>query len=166
MTTGCSTPASKTIMPKPSASPSTSSKPAQNEQARQDALAAYTGMWTTMGNDSHTANYTDNALSWYATDSALSKVVGGLYNDHLSGTIARGMPTMHPVVTSLVPASDPTSATIKDCGDDSAWIQVVAATGAPKDKTPGGRRLIQAKVVKADNLWRVADFVVNHVGTC
>jgi hypothetical protein len=137
------------------------------ELARAGAVAAYLGMWQDFVSAGRSSDWESPSLSRHATGDALLTMSKGLYADHLNGYVTRGEPIDHPTVTSAVPAADPTTVLISDCGDSSHTGKYVAKTGKPAPGGPGGRQAITAEVKKQPNgLWKVDRFSVRGVGTC
>lgn len=156
-TTGA-TPSSTTSAP--------SSTPSPADSARQQATAAYAGMWRQMVKASETADWQSPELARYATGDALGVINRSLYTDHLNGVVSKGAPTTNPQVTKADPANDPTTVMISDCGDDTQWVKY-KKDGSPFTDSPGGRRSITAEVKKqTDGSWRVTRFAVEGVGSC
>ena len=150
------------------ASPVTASasplSPAQ--AAARLALAAYTGMWKEMQAAAVTADWTDPRLATYASGEALQILVRGLRSDHTQGLVVKGTLVMHPKVISQKPSGNPDQVVIRDCSDDSHWLNYVAATGKLQNNVPGGHRLVEALVTTAAGQWTVSRLVVHAEGTC
>ncbi|MEU0465369.1 hypothetical protein ABZ215_15315 [Amycolatopsis sp. NPDC006131] len=156
-TTGAATPPPTTSAPPSSASPA--------DAARQQATAAYTGMWRQMAKAGETADWQSPELAKYATGDALGVINRSLYTDHLNGVVSKGAPTNNPQVSSAEPAANPTTVMISDCSDSSNWLKY--KDGQLLNDTPGGRRSITAEVKKQqDGTWRVTRFAVEGVGSC
>jgi len=136
------------------------------QSAARSALAAYDGMWTQMQAAGVTANWQDPGLAKYASGAALNTLVTGLHNDHNAGLVIKGTLVIHPQVISEQPASDPDRIVIRDCTDDSHWLNYVAATGKLQNHIPGGRRLTEAIVTQAGGQWTVSQLAVHAEGTC
>jgi hypothetical protein len=137
------------------------------DAAKQQALAAYNGMWTEFEKAGTTSDWQDQALGQYATGVALTNLTRGLYADHANGLITRGAPTLNPSVTSLTPPANPTSVVIADCADSTKYLKFNASNGQPAPDGPGGRRSIRATVQKqASGQWKISDFDVQELGTC
>ena len=142
----------------------TSASPASAAQAA--ALAAYTGMWKEMQAAAVTADWTDPRLASYASGEALQILVRGLRSDHTQGLVVKGTLVIHPKVISQKPPSNPGQVVIRDCSDDSHWLNYVAATGKLQNNVPGGHRLVEALVTTAAGQWTVSRLVVHAEGTC
>ncbi|MFD8497732.1 hypothetical protein [Amycolatopsis sp. NPDC059657] len=152
----------------PLATSATTPSPASPaDQAKQKALAAYTGMWRDFVAAGATSDWQSPELGRHATGIALTNMSRGLYADRYNGLVTKGEPTMSPNVTSAEPALDPLKIIVTDCGDSTKWLKYRADNGQLSDDKPGGRRLINAIVEKqADGSWKVSDFGVHDVGTC
>jgi hypothetical protein len=142
----------------------TSASPASAAQAA--ALAAYTGMWKEMQAAAVTADWTDPRLATYASGEALQILVRGLRSDHTQGLVVKGTLVIHPKVISQKPPGNPGQVVIRDCSDDSHWLNYVAATGKLQNNVPGGHRLVEALVTTAAGQWTVSRLVVHAEGTC
>ena len=135
------------------------------DSARQQATAAYTGMWRQMAKAGETADWQSPELAKYATGDALGVVNRSLYTDHLNGVVSKGAPANTPQVSKMDPADSPTTVMISDCSDSSNWLKY--KDGQLLNDTPGGRRSIAAEVKKQqDGTWRVTRFAVEGVGSC
>jgi hypothetical protein len=151
--------------PSPSALRPPLSSPA--DVARQQAIAAYLGMWRNFADAATTSDWRSPALAQNATGDALSTLSRGLYADHYNGLVSRGRPVNTPEVSSVDPVDSPTTVVIADCGDSTTWTKYRADNGQPVNDGPSGRRQINAIVKKAvDGSWKVTDFGVQAVGTC
>ena len=168
MAAGCSSAEPKPVVKKvaPSVNPSTSGASTPTDQARTDALSAYTGMWADYEDAARTADYKDQQLTRHATNAALGAMVQSLYALQRQGLVIRGTLITNPTIADMVPADAPTQIDVKDCASDVNWLQYVAATGKPKDGAHGGHRIVTARVTKQYNLWRVANYQVQPEGTC
>jgi hypothetical protein len=132
--------------------------------ARQQATAAYLGMWQDMAAAATTSDWQSPRIGQHATGDALLVISKSLYTDHINGVVTKGAPTDSPMVSSVDPSNDPTTVMINDCGDDSNWLKY--RNGQLFD-TPGGRRAITAEVKKQpDGSWKVTRFAVEAVGSC
>lgn len=156
-TAGCSAtaPHPGRVKPAPTSSPVESS-------GDNDALAAYTGMWSDYANASHSSNWQDSALTHHATAAALAAMVNGLFEDQQQGLVSKGAPVLHPRVVH----STPTSVDISDCASSIGWLEYTKATGKLQNDVPGGSRLLTAHVDYADGLWRVTRYTVGELGSC
>jgi hypothetical protein len=147
---------------RPSSSPSVTAAQA----AARSALAAYNGMWKEMQAAGVTANWQDPGLAKYASGKALNTLVTGLHNAHNAGLVIKGTLVTHPQVISEQPASDPDQVVIRDCIDDSHWLNYYAATGKLQNNVPGGHRLTEAVVTNVAGEWTVSQLAVHAEGTC
>lgn len=137
------------------------------DEAKQQALAAYQGMWAEFEKAGTTSDWQDQALGQYATGVALTNLTRGLYADHANGLVTKGAPVLNPSVTSITPSGNPTSVVIADCGDSTHYLKYYASNGQPAPDGPGGRQYIKATVDKqAGGAWKVADFGIQGLGTC
>jgi len=114
---------------------------------------------------SRTSDYKSPLLSQHATGSALSVLVQGLAKNQTLGIVTKGKPVLHPQVTSLTPAADPTQATITDCFDSRRWLDY-KTTGGLTNNTPGGQHATSAMVTDTGGIWKVTQLAVQAAGTC
>lgn len=137
------------------------------DAATRGAIGAYLGMWQDFARAGTTSDWQSPALPQYATGIALSDMSRGLYADKDNGLVTRGTATHNPKVSSMTPASDPTTVVVSDCSDSRNYLKYYASSGKPANDGPGGRQLINATVQKQpDGSWKVTDFGVQAVGTC
>jgi hypothetical protein len=149
--------------PSASSPPPSSASPA--DSAREQATAAYTGMWQAMAKAGETADWQSAELAKYATGDALGVINRSLYTDHKNGVVSKGRPTNNPEVSSVAPSDNPVTVMISDCSDSSGWLKY--KDGKPLNDSPGGRRSITAEVKKQqDGAWRVTRFAVQGVDSC
>lgn len=161
-------PASQASPPQSRATPPPSSAaPSPTDAAKEQAKAAYVGMWQAMARAGETSNWQAPELAQYATANALTTITRSIYTDHFNHVVSRGTPKNYPQVTSAEPSNAPDTVMISDCGDSSGTSKVREGTNDPINDTPGGRRAIVAEVKKqADGTWRVNQFAVQGVGSC
>ncbi|WP_231500204.1 hypothetical protein [Saccharothrix sp. NRRL B-16314] len=153
--------------PNPSAAGSPSTPQSPDEAVKQDALAAYLGMWKDFVDAGTTSDWQSPKLGQHATGIALTNLTRGLYADHSNGLVTKGQPALNPMVSTVEPAGDPKKIIVSDCGDSTAWLKYRADGNQVADDKPGGRQKINAVVEKqADGSWKVSDFGVHGVGTC
>ncbi|WP_245573293.1 hypothetical protein [Amycolatopsis benzoatilytica] len=137
------------------------------DRAKQDALAAYRGMWQDFVAAGTTSDWQSPKLGQYATGIALTNMSRSLYADHYNGLVTKGEPTFQPTVTSADPPDNPNKIVITDCSDGSHWLKYKADTGQLANDTPGGRHLVNAIVQKqSDGSWKVSEYGVHEAGTC
>lgn len=161
---GTASPPRDTTQPAPTSSSSANSPV---DQAKQDALAAYRGMWQDFVVAGRTSDWQSPALGNHATGVALQIMSRGLYSDHYKGLVTKGEPILNPSVSSAEPADAPTKIVVTDCGDSTNWLKYRKDTGEPADDEAGGRRLINAIVEKqSDGSWKVSDYGVHEEGSC
>lgn len=129
------------------------------------ALAAYRGMWADLVAAARTSDYQSAALGDHATGAALTLFVQGLARDQLHDIVTRGHVGLDPVVTSLTPSTDPDRAAVRDCVDDSDWVEYKTSGGRAKNPA-GGRRRTTAVVTRHAGTWKVSQLTVGAVGSC
>ena len=129
------------------------------------AIAVYRAMWSDLELAGRTADPNAPQLGDHATGAALQLLKYGLSKDRQDGVVARGHVVLSPQVESATPAAAPTQVRIKDCSDDSHWLQY-KKSGGLKDQVPGGHHLTDATVQWQSGSWKVSDFYLHEVGTC
>jgi hypothetical protein len=77
----------------------------------------------------------------------------------------KGEPVLHPTVAALKPLTNPTRATVRDCLDDTHWLNY-KSSGGLQDNQPGGHRLVNATVTLAGGVWKVSILQTGAEGTC
>ena len=159
---GCSTP------PRPKPTPaSPSSAPTDPATAtRQAILTGYAGMWSDLEKDALTSNFQNPTLVHHATGKALLNLDENLAVDSRLGLIGKGHAVLHPLVVSMDPEQNPTSASVADCADLRNFQKYVASTGALESNAPGGMHFVTATLLKENGLWKVSELTINEVGSC
>ncbi|MBS2966539.1 hypothetical protein KGA66_26100 [Actinocrinis puniceicyclus] len=144
-----STPAAATASPSPST-------PAQQ------ALAAYEAMWVDVQALDQTSDYQNPRLTAHLDGKALLTISENMAVNKAHGIVALGAPLLHPSVIS----AGTTVVTLRDCLDDTHWLEYYAATHKPVDDVPGGHRYIAATVTDENNTWKVTALDTKGEGTC
>jgi hypothetical protein len=145
------------------AGPTASLSPAR--VAERDALAGYHGMWEDWIAMAATGDYQNPRLSQHTSGRALSLIYRGVYANRRDGVVAKGRPVLTPHVTATSPPDNPDRITVLDCADTTNWLNY-RPNGQLEDNIPGGRRRVQALVLKKGGVWKVDVLVVQPVGTC
>jgi hypothetical protein len=154
-------------LPGPTTQPPVTSQPTAEEIAREEALAAYQGMWADFVEAGATSDWQSPNLGRHAMGVALTNLSRGLYADSVNGLVTKGKPVLSPVVSSVEPLDDPTRVVVTDCGDSAGWLKYREADGSRASENRGGRRLINAVVERQpDGAWKVTDFGVQELGSC
>jgi hypothetical protein len=128
-------------------------------------LSAYRGMWSDLVTAARTSDYQSALLADHTTGDALTLFVQGLARDQLHDIVTRGEVALHPMVTSLSPATRPTRASVIDCIDDSRWVEYTTK-GKRAKNPPGGRRATTAMLMAQGGTWKVDQLKVGAVGSC
>ncbi|MFY1674045.1 hypothetical protein ACN27G_29515 [Plantactinospora sp. WMMB334] len=149
-----------------SSAPSLSAPPqSARGTAEQQALAAYQGMWQAYATAGLSANPDDPDLERYAAGTALQTLRDGLRGYRDKGQVLKGDLVTSPRVSGVSPDVEPTSVTVTDCVDDTAFL-VYARSGELVNDIPGGRRFTKATVRNVGDGWKVTGFGVQAVQTC
>lgn len=122
-------------------------------------------MWADMVTASRTSDYRSPLLPDNALGEALSVLVQGLAKNQQQGIVTKGAPVLHPSVSSLTPAGNPTQATIIDCFDARDWLEY-KTSGGLANSTPGGQHATTAILVNTGGIWKVTQLAVQAAGTC
>lgn len=83
--------------------PAPTSPASPADLARQQAIAAYLGMWRDFADAGTTSDWRSPKLAQNATGDALSTLSRGLYADHYNGLVSRGRPVNNPQVSFVDP---------------------------------------------------------------
>jgi hypothetical protein len=156
--TGSSTAAASGTATRPAAA---SESPSTSNPATE-ALAVYEAMWKDVTAAGATGNYQASYLSNHLAGQALLTITDNMASEKKQGIVGQGAPVLHPVVTSATAST----ASISDCLDDRAWLQVYASTGKLVDEVPGGFRATTATVTDQDGNWKVTQINTGADGTC
>lgn len=137
------------------------------DTARQNALAAYRGMWRAYADAGATGATSSPNLTRYTSGEALDALRVALRSIADGGLVLRGEAVPHPQVQQLSPPAAPTTAVIVDCLDDRNFKRVKASSaGAPFSDSPGGYRHVTATVTAVNGTWKVTVLQPGGVGTC
>lgn len=161
-TSGCSTATAK----KPGPAASSPTVQDQNNATRQAVLAGYAGMWTDLEKDALTSNWQKPTIVHHATGSALLELDESLAADNHLGLVGKGHAVLHPMVVSLTPEQNPTSASVADCADLRNFLKYVASTGAPQYNTPGATHFVTATLLNKSGVWKVSELAIGSAGSC
>jgi hypothetical protein len=146
-------------------SPSAAPSPAPSNVADGDALAAYRGFLSAYVDAARTSDPGAATLRQYAQGAALTTVTSMLFGNQRDQKVVRGELGTNPMVVQSRPVAEPTEVLIRDCLDDSHWLEY-RASGELWDDKPGGRRQMQATVTKSDTGWKVAAYSMGAYGGC
>jgi hypothetical protein len=147
----------------PSSTPAARSSAAS--PARDEALIAYRGMWSSFVEAAKTSNPDAPDLRLYASDNALTLIVNALYVNREQGVVILGDVALDPTVVAAEPESETTAVTILDCVNSESWLEYWATGGLVDDK-PAGRHRTTATVSKDPTGWKVSAFTLRETGTC
>ncbi|MBS2545482.1 hypothetical protein KGQ19_01230 [Catenulispora sp. NL8] len=123
-------------------------------------------MWADYQKDLLTADWRNPVSVNHATGAALMDLENALAVDGHNGWIGKGAPVLNPVVQRVSGTGGNATAEVVDCVDLSHALVYVAATGALKDSTPGGRHLVDAGLVMKSGQWKVSTLAAGKVGSC
>jgi len=128
-------------------------------------MRAYRGLWRAIVAASRTSNPDAPQLRQYAQGQALRLIVSGLYTNRDQGKVSKGTVTLSPHIVAATPKAGPNRVVIRDCVDDSSWLDYTTH-GALWDHRPGGKHDTVAVVKHRDDAWRVDSIVLKDAGTC
>lgn len=148
-----------------SVKPSTSSSTTSIADTQRQVLDAYLGMQRAFDTASETADPGYPDLARYASGPALQRLTAGLTSMRNAGLRGKGKTVFHPKVQELAPAKAPTRAQVVDCMD-TRGTSVYKANGQPYQDTPGGWRLVNARVELLGGTWKVTGVGIHGVGSC
>ncbi|MCQ4084387.1 hypothetical protein NGB36_28350 [Streptomyces sp. RB6PN25] len=129
------------------------------------ALSAYRAMWNDLVHASLTADVNAPQLSDHASAGALQLLRYGLEQEQKEGVVSKGQPVLDPVVVSSQPTAQPVKYALRDCFDDTHWLQYTKS-GKLKNDVPGGHHLTDATVELNDGTWKVTSLYLHEAGTC
>jgi len=112
-----------------------------------------------------TSDYQNPRLTQHASGDAGLLIYKSVYLNHADGVVTKGSPVISPRVTAVGPVPERDRATIIDCIDTTNWLNYTQ-NGDLQDETPGGRRFVQALVLRTGETWKVDQLVVQALGTC
>lgn len=166
VTAGCSSDegGDKAEDPTPSASPSDKGDAAEQE-ARDAALAAFSGMRTEQAKAYAEGKASGTKLSSYARDKALAKIESELFQYRQAGVKFTGKPTSTATAPAVDVENKPNKATIKECFDTKGWNAVkdgktvTSPNQVRRYTVTGSARTIGKK-------WFVVDFNVDKEDKC
>ncbi len=148
----------------PGAPPASSSASATEAEV-VDAIAAYRAMWKDLAEASATANEDAPYLGDHATGGALRLLKYGLAKQREEGVVGKGTPRLYPQIVSGEPRKQPTKYVLRDCADDTNWLEY-KKTGGLKNQVPGGHHRVDATVEIVNGTWKVTYMYLHEVGTC
>lgn len=145
--------------------PSSTSAQPRTALVMARVISDYQTMWADLVSAARTSDSQSKLLPQHATGDALTLLVQGLATDRALGIATKGQPALQPRVSSLSPAANPTRASVRDCFDDTRWIEY-KTNGTLQKNAPGGRRSVTADLVRVGSTWKVTELTVRATGTC
>lgn len=167
---GCGTDSDTPTAKKTSAAPATSTSPSTDpeQQAREQVLAAYRGMWAEQVKIYASGSFKGSHLEKYAADKALAKVRAAAFYYQNNDLVVKGKPKLKddPKVTlSLGGASK--SAVIVDCVDSTNFVPENRKTGKKSELDSTSRRKVQtSKAQYGSGRWMITDSTIDKGSTC
>ncbi|GHG12628.1 hypothetical protein ACFFSH_29640 [Streptomyces filamentosus] len=167
---GCGTDSDTPVAKKTSAAPATSASPSADpeQQAREQVLAAYRGMWAEQVKIYGSGSFKGSQLEKYAADKALAKVRAAAFYYQNNDLVVKGKPKLEddPKVTlSLGGASK--SAVIVDCVDSTNFVPENRKTGEKSELDSTSRRKVQtSKAQYSSGRWMITDSTIDKGSTC
>lgn len=155
---------------KPSAPATTSASPSAGpeQEAREQVLAAYHGMWKEQVKIYGSGSFKGSELEKYAADKALAKVRAAAFYYQNNDLVVKGEPKLkdNPTVT-LSLGGESKSATIVDCVDSSAFVPENRKTGKKSQLDGDNRRKVQtSKAQFGSGRWMITDATIDKGSTC
>jgi hypothetical protein len=149
------------------ASPSTSlsASTETQDQAKQNALAAYLGLLDAFEHAGQVGDPASPELPKYAADSVVNRLSTALAKQKKDGILGRGQTVHHAAVTSIGPPDAPKTAQVKDCMD-TRKTSLYKPDGQPVPQDKGGFRLTLANLQRIDGAWKVTRLAIREPGTC
>ena len=145
--------------------------------AAQQAIAVYKAMWADVQVASQTLSipatgsaapspttpsYQNPILQQHLDGQALLTIEENLDTDESQGIIGLGAPVLHPTATD----SSATTVQVRDCMDDTHWLEYYAATHTLVNDIPGGHRYTTATVTDENGTWKVTQLDTRDDGSC
>ncbi|MFD9053116.1 hypothetical protein [Streptomyces zaomyceticus] len=167
---GCGTDSDTPAAKKSSAAPATSASPSADpeQQAREQVLATYRGMWAEQVKIYGSGSFKGSQLEKYAADKALAKVRAAAFYYQNNDLVVKGKPKLEddPKVTlSLGGASK--SAVIVDCVDSTNFVPENRKTGEKSELDSTSRRKVQtSKAQYGSGRWMITDSTIDKGSTC
>lgn len=153
---------------KPTPSKSATKKPAPAEAAaREDVLAAYSGMRTEQVKAYAAGDVNGTKLEKYAADKALATVEGNLFRYRQGGIVFKGKPKSSAKVSALRLTTKPKTATVTECLDTKRWTPVVKSSG--KEAASGNqprRYTVTGSVRTIGKTWMVVGLTADKDHPC
>lgn len=151
----------------PSPSKTASPSPDPTQEAKDQVLAVYRGMWKETAKIYSSGSFKNTELPKYAGDKALAKVrVAAIYYQD-NNLVVKGEPGLSPKVTVLSLDTDPKTATIVDCVDSTNFVPENKKTGKKSELDGDNRRHTQtSKASWTGKRWMIVDSTIDKDSTC
>lgn len=143
-----------------------SSSPTSFATAQRAAVAAWRAMWADDAGVVRTPDGNVAMLRRHATGRALALLRKGVRSDRRADVITEGHLVLHPRVAKLTPRRHARRVEIRDCVDDSHWLDYDARSRHRRRMGPSGRRRAEAVVTQTHGGWKVSAFFVEKPGMC
>ncbi|MFE0852116.1 hypothetical protein [Streptomyces mutabilis] len=167
---GCGNGSDSPAAKKTSAAPATSTSPSADpeQQAREQVLAAYRGMWAEQVKIYANGSFKGSQLEKYAADKALAKVRAAAFYYQNNDLVVKGEPKLKddPKVTLSLGGSSK-SAVIVDCVDSTNFVPENRKTGKKSELDSTSRRKVQtSKAQYGSGRWMITDSTIDKGSTC
>ncbi len=150
-----------------STSLSTASATDPSAKAARAALAAYRGFRAAQVKAEASGIMEGSGLQNYAFDNAEAYVGGAILLFRHEGVVMRGRPVLHPHVEDVNLTSSPSTVSIQDCFDTSAWEAVFADSGKSAVAPNQARRIVVDALVEVHGgRWKVRNITNHRDRTC
>ncbi|MFK0016957.1 hypothetical protein [Streptomyces sp. NPDC091027] len=165
VTTGCT----KEYKAAPPPSPATPTSPSADPQAAEKTalLGVYRAFWDASLKAYSTGSMKNTGMESVGADKAYAKVQATQIYYRDNGFVMTGEPVLSPQVTAMETAAEPPKATITDCIDSTAHIQVEKQSGKPVETRDKNRRHTAVyTALKIGGAWQIRDFDISRDQLC
>lgn len=157
---------SATASSSPSAA-SASPSPDPTAEAKQQAIAAYEGMWAAETKIYTSGSLLNTDLQKYAADKALAGIRASEVYYQNQNLVLKGAPKLSPKVTDVDLSGNPKTVHITSCVDSSNFLPVDKKTGKPAKLASNVFRHVETATAIDDNgKWLITQAVIEQDRTC
>lgn len=163
----CSSDGGDPVENKPTSTSPSPTVDAKEAKARGAVLTAYAGMRQEQTKAYAVGKDSGTKLNTYASDKALAKIEGELFQYRQAGVVFKGKPKSVAKVTAIDLAQSPHKATVSECFITTDWTAVKKDSG--KNVTSPNqvhRYTVTGSVRTIGDRWMVVDYAVDKQHTC